>query len=138
MSRSVLRYAIIVLTLITAVVHLYLGASSLSNPEMSPLNILWLLNGLGYLGLLGGLFLNIPFLAGRKTWVLYAFMLFAAVTIIAWIFLSGEDMGGILAYITKVDEFVLILALFLYQRAAPEILQEAVAAKPAAKAEIGR
>ena len=55
-SASMLRLGIIVLTVVTAMVHLYLGLSSGLPP--------FVLNGLGYLALLAALFLPVPQLLG--------------------------------------------------------------------------
>jgi len=118
MSRSNLRVAVIVLTAITLVIHAFLGVTSLGAPGMSMLAILWVLNALGYLGLLLSFLGYIPFFKGRI--VEWALIAFAAITIIAWVAMSGVLKPGyhdVLAYITKVDEVVLIIATYMHMRA---------------------
>ena len=104
MNRSVLRIAILVLGLITAFVHLVL-----LNLSLGRIDILFTLNGLGYLALVGAFLVNPPSVAGRRRLLSYAFMGFAAVTIVAWVVLG--DMGDRLAWVTKLDELLLIAAL---------------------------
>jgi hypothetical protein len=118
MNRSSLRIGVIVLTVITLLIHAYLGLSSLGAPDMQSLAILWILNAVGYLGLLLSFLGYVPFFKGKL--VEWALIAFAIVTILAWVLMSGVLKPGyhdILAYITKVDEVVLIIATFLYSRA---------------------
>jgi Na+/melibiose symporter-like transporter len=109
MNRSTLRTAILILGLITANVHLVV-----LNSLMGKLDPLFTLNGLGYLALLGAFFLNPSIVAGRRRLLSYAFMAFTAVTILAWVFLG--DMGDRLAWFTKADEVLLIIALAMNLR----------------------
>ena len=102
-SRSMLRNAILVLGLATALIHLYL------NVFYDDFSVLFTLNGLGYLGLLAGIFLPIPFLAGRERLVKLALIAYAAVTILAWVAMGDRIPLG---YIDKAIEVLLILALF--------------------------
>src|SRR5687767_698537 len=115
MNRSTLRWAVIVLTVITAAIHLFLGVTNISNPDMVPLNYLFILNSIGYITLLLGVLGKLPFLPSNLSH--YLLMAFAAVTIAAWVFMSG-DFGNTLALITKVVEVLLIIATFLHLRAA--------------------
>lgn len=85
MKLSGRHYAIIILTLITAVLHLAAAVDKELFPE-GP-DPLFILNGLGYLGLLGAYFLPIVFFQQRHELVRRAYMLFALVTIAAWIFI---------------------------------------------------
>src|SRR5215211_6896267 len=79
------HYAIIVLTLLTAILHI---AAALDKELLSEgPDPLFILNGLGYLGLLGAYFLPIPFFQKNHEWVRRGFILFAIVTIAAWIFI---------------------------------------------------
>jgi hypothetical protein len=109
MSRKALRAVILITGLITAVVHLVV-----LNLLLGKIDPLFTLNGLGYLGLLGAFFLDLPFLAGRRRLVTLAFIAFAAVTIVAWFVLG--DLQDVLGIVTKIDEAVLILALFMDMR----------------------
>jgi hypothetical protein len=109
-----LQIAIIVLTLATAFIHLFLGFSFLgSGPSLLP--ILFLLNGIGYLGLLGLLYLPISAAAPYRNIARWALMVFAAVTIVAFL-LVGLQGAGTLAYSTKIIEVVLIVLLFMEGR----------------------
>ena len=109
MNKSVLRGVILVTGLITAMVHLYL------NVMMGHIDLLFTLNGLGYLGLLAAFFFNLPWISRQRVLLHYLFMLFAAVTIVAWFILG--DMGDMVGILTKIDEAILIIALFLNLRA---------------------
>lgn len=109
MNRATLRVAIVVLTLITAGIHLFLGI------RFS--DILFLLNAIGYAVLLVALLRPFSFLSGQENLVHYAFMAFAAVTIIAWLVMNG-DFSDPLGVGTKIDEILLIVALWLHRSAA--------------------
>lgn len=104
MNRSTLRIVITVLGLITAFVH-----GVLLNMSMGKIDLLFTLNSLGYLALVAAFFFNPSFVAGRRRLLSYAFMAFAAVTIVAWVVL-GQPYTT-LGYITKIDELLLIVAL---------------------------
>jgi len=123
LSRANLRIAVIALAVITGVIHLFLGATSLNNvsdPEMQtmgiPLAYLWLLNGLGYFGLLAAIFLNVPFFSQRRGLAHYLLMAFSAVTIAAYFAVQGLTDFGAMAIITKVDELLLIVAAYFHMR----------------------
>jgi hypothetical protein len=103
MSKGVVRAGVIVLTLFTALIHLVVL-------NLDGLEILFLLNGLGYLGLLGALLFNIP--AGQQRLVHYAFMAYAAVTIVAWAIMNG-DFTDPIGVSTKTVEVLLIIFLWL-------------------------
>jgi hypothetical protein len=114
------HYAIIVFALITAVMHIAAALDKELFPE-GP-DPLFILNGLGYLGLLGAYFLPIPFFQQRRELVRRGFMLFAAITIAAWIFIwviqyviiqgvpffSRDSVYGVPA---KISEVILIWLL---------------------------
>jgi len=109
MNRSALRIAILVLGLITAFVHLVL-----LNLSMGRIDILFTLNGLGYLALVGAFLVNPPIVAGRRRLLSYAFMAFAGVTILAWVVMGRPYT--MLGYFTKADELLLIAALTMNLR----------------------
>lgn len=118
MSRSVLRWAVIILTVVTALIHLALGIGGLlGQPDV--LSVLFIFNGLGYFALLAAVFLDMPFFATRRALAHYLLMLFAAVTIVAFfaINFSRLDQQGPAAIVTKGDELLLIVATFLHLRA---------------------
>jgi len=79
------HYGIIIAALVTAVMHLMAAFDKQLFPE-SP-DPLFILNGLGYLGLLGAYFLPIGFFQQRHKLVQQGMVLFALVTIAAWIFI---------------------------------------------------
>jgi hypothetical protein len=115
MSQRTLRIAILVLGLFTAIVHLIVLPLLGGFFPLSDLDYLFLLNGAGYFVLLTVFFTNPQFDRGRTPLLHYAFMGYALATIIAW-FLLG-DMSDKLAWVTKLDEVLLIVALFLDMRA---------------------
>jgi len=114
-NHSVLRSAMILLTLITAVIHLFLGVSSLSDPDNTTLAVLFLLNFVGYIALLAAVLGLIPFVPVPTAH--YLLMAFAAATIVAW-FITG-DPGKLdpLALFTNADEVLLIIIAFLHLQA---------------------
>lgn len=98
-SLGAKQYAIIILTLATAFIHF-----SLLFPDVT-----FILNGLGYLTLLAAMYLPLPFAKDNRGLVRWAFMGFAAVTILAWIAIGDKSWpGGALGYVTKAIEVVLI------------------------------
>lgn len=108
---------IILTTLITAGVHLYL-VSELIAEGLSP--TLFLLNGLGYLGLLTALFLPQPLVerflpAGLarvyRPFFRYALMGYALLTIFLWLVMNG--MRTPIAFIDKLAEITLVILLWL-------------------------
>ena len=115
MNRSTLRTSIIILGLITALVHLVLLNIGYLRETGRP-DILFTLNGLGYLGLLGAFVLNPGFLGGQRRLVHYAFMAFAGITILAFLAKGGTGFAGRpfdpVGWATKLDEVLLILALW--------------------------
>jgi len=79
------HYGIIILVLITAVLHLLAALDKQLFPE-GP-DPLFILNGLGYLGLLGAYFLPIPFFQQKHELVRKGLIGFAILTIAAWVFI---------------------------------------------------
>lgn len=113
MNRSTLRILIALLTIVTAAIHLSLGIRNLSDT----FGILFILNGIGYLALLAAFWLDIP--KGRAGLVRMLLMAFAAVTIVAYFVVNGSySLQNALGLITKLDELLLIVVLYLYGRSA--------------------
>lgn len=110
MSRSALRTSIAVLTIITAVIHLVILNIPFMRTQGSP-DILFTLNGLGYLAFLVAMFVDFPLLGDRPRFVQYAFIVYTLVTIIAWVLIGSRDL---LAYLTKLDEVLLVAALWAH------------------------
>ncbi len=116
------HYAIIVLVLVTAALHLAAAFDKIL--FTSPPDPLFTLNGLGYLGLLGAYFLPIPFFQQRHKIVWWALFGYVILTIVAWLviwvglnviangtpFFSHDSVYGVPAKITE-----LILLYLLWQ-----------------------
>jgi hypothetical protein len=113
MNLTGARLGILIACLITAVLHLAAAFDRQLFPE-GP-DPLFILNGLGYLGLLGAYFLPIPFFQQRHKFVWYALVGFAILTIIAWLviwvgfsvirdgmpFFSHDSIYGVPAKLTE-------------------------------------
>jgi hypothetical protein len=106
-NASTIRIAIIVLTLATAFIHLYVAFSFENGPDIP-----FLLNGLGYLGLLAALYLPLPFLESYRGLARWALIAFAAITVALWLFITRGNSIPI-GYVDKVIEIVLIVLLWL-------------------------
>jgi hypothetical protein len=120
MKLNNVRYGIIIAALATALLHLAAAFDKTLFPE-SP-DPLFILNGLGYLGLLGAYFLPIPFFQQRHELVRKGLIGFAILTIAAWVFIwviqyviiqgtpffSHDSIYGVPA---KIAEVILILLL---------------------------
>lgn len=100
-APGTLRIGIIVLTVATALVHLYLGL--LGFP-------LFILNGLGYLTLLAALYLPVPQLARYHDAARWVLLGYTALTIFLWILVGARTPLG---YIDKLIEVALIALLIL-------------------------
>ncbi len=98
-----LQAGIIVLTLATAVIHF-----SLLFPD-----VLFILNGLGYLTLLAARYLPIPQLAGYRSLVRWVLLAYTALTVVLWVIMGSRDA---LAYLDKAIEVVLIVLLWIEGR----------------------
>jgi hypothetical protein len=112
---------IIILGLITAIAHLAAAFDKQLFPE-GP-DPLFILNGLGYLGLLGAYFLPISFFQQKHELVRRGFILYAIITIVAWLviwvgfsvirdgipFFSRDSIYGVPA---KIAELLLIWLLY--------------------------
>ena len=121
------HYAIIILALITSIMHFAAALDKQLFPD-GP-DPLFLLNGLGYLGLLGAYFLPISIFQNNHEWVRRGFMLYAIVTIVAWIFIwviqyviinhtpffSRDSLYGVPS---KISEVILIWLLSQDKRSA--------------------
>jgi hypothetical protein len=103
------RIGIIILTLATALIHL-----TLNFPD-----VIFILNGLGYLTLVAALFLRVPiqFVSQNRALVRWAFIAFTTITILGWLAIGDKTLpNGMLGYITKVIEIILIALLFIETR----------------------
>ncbi len=106
------RVAIIVMTVATAVIHFSLG------------DLIFILNGLGYLALLSIFIL--PFFTRWREVARWLLVAFAAATIVSFFILhpNGTWQMDSLGVITKFIEFILILTLFAEMQPATEADQE--------------
>ena len=102
--------AIFLLTLITAGAHLYL-----SRQPDEQLHSLFLLNGLGFIGLLG-LYL-LPQFKNFHATIRWLFLGYTLLTIICWFFLGGPAEGALDPFdvTVKAVEAALVIHLFLDQ-----------------------
>jgi hypothetical protein len=105
MSKNTLRSAILIFGLVTGIIHAVI---------LNVLEFDWLmlLNGLGFLTLTWVVFTNPGFLKGQRVIIHYFFMLFTLVTIVGFFVLN--DSYGVLGIIAKVDEFLLLISLWMH------------------------
>ena len=104
-----LGVAIFVLTVATAVIHLYLALSAIGSMGFNFGVMLFILNGLGYLGLLAVLQLPIRQLARFRSAARWALIAFAALTIVLFFIMAPVYM--IIGYVDKAIEVALIALL---------------------------
>jgi hypothetical protein len=98
-----IRIGVVVLTMITAIVHL-----SLLFPDP-----VFILNGLGYLTLLAALYLPIPRLVPHQRLVRLTLIGYAMLTILAWVAIGERTLLG---YSTTADEVALVILLLIEGR----------------------
>ena len=99
-----LRIGVILLTVGTALIHLYLGLQGFP---------LFVLNGLGYLGLLAALILPIPRISEYRNLTRWVLVGYTALTIFLWILVGSRNAIG---YVDKIIELALIALLVLEAR----------------------
>jgi hypothetical protein len=99
-----LQIGIILLTIATAVIHLWLAIFEMD------FDLLFILNGLGYLVLLAALYAPLPALAPYRTIVRWVLIVYAAVTVALWL---RFGVRSAIAYVDKVIEIVLIVLLWM-------------------------
>jgi len=104
-----LGIGIFVLTLATALFHLFLAFTAIPYFGLNFGVMLFILNGLGYLGLLAALQLPIPQLARFRSAARWALVAYAALTIVLWIIMAPEYES--IGYIDKAIEVALIALL---------------------------
>ena len=101
------HYGIILSTLATALLHLSLFSQMGFDPIV--------LNGLGYLALLGAYFLPIPFFQQRHNLVWWALLGYTILTFVLWILLGDKNFvpgtSSAIGYYAKAAELVLIAFL---------------------------
>ncbi len=109
-----LQWGIIALTLITAAIHFWMASMF---PDM---RTIFILNGVGYLGLLGLLYLPFDFLKGIHGLARWALIGYTALTIIAFFYVTLSNGWRLqddpIGLATKALEVVLIVLLFMDSR----------------------
>ncbi|MEZ4516282.1 MAG: DUF4332 domain-containing protein [Chloroflexota bacterium] len=106
-----LQWIIVLLTLATAIIHLFLGASSWGSNTM--MGAMFALDGIGYIVILALLYFSGRTGSGRSTmrWILIFYTL---LTIILYFVVNGSSaFSNTLGLITKAIEAVLVILLFL-------------------------
>jgi hypothetical protein len=104
-----LGVGIFVLTLATAAIHLYLALTAIPAMGFNFGVMLFILNGLGYLGLLAVLQLPIRQLARFRSAARWALIAFAALTIVLFFLMAPSY--PIIGYVDKAIEVALIALL---------------------------
>lgn len=104
-AATPVQLGIILLTAATAAIHLYLGLSFGL--------LLFVLNGLGYLGLLGALYLPVPQLVRYRNLTRWVLIGYTALTVFLWVLIG---MRTALGYTDKLIELALITLLLVEWR----------------------
>lgn len=104
---SYIKIGIFLLTVVTAAIHLTLAIKYFGDVY----SYLFILNSLGYITLLVAYFL--PQFARYHQQVRWLFIAFAAVTILAYIVVNIGHLFSPVGLITKIDEALLIVFLYL-------------------------
>src|SRR5215207_9237109 len=105
-----LGVGIFLLTLATTFIHLFLAFTAIPYFGLNFGVMLFILNGLGYLGLLAALQLPIPQLARFRSAARWALVAYAALTIVLF-FIMAPKPYPILGYVDKAIEVALIALL---------------------------
>jgi hypothetical protein len=117
MNRSTLRWGIAILTIITAAIHLFLGITGLGDGQDTTLDVLFILNGLGYLALLAALLGWLPVLGTRPGLTHILYIGFTALTFILFFVMNPIDHLDAVSIPAKAAEALLIIALVLHWNA---------------------
>ena len=99
---GLVQIGIVVLALVTALIHFSLSMRM-------GFDLMFTLNGLGYIGLLAALFLPIPILVRYRPVIRILMILYTLVTIVAWVFLGERNTIG---YVDKLIEAALVVLLW--------------------------
>jgi hypothetical protein len=100
-------YRIIALALLTALIHLFLGIQGGI--------AIFILNGLGFIALVAALYL-LPQLANWRTYIRWALVAYAAITIVAYFVVNQQPLDSGIGLVTKAVEVILIVLLYLQTR----------------------
>jgi hypothetical protein len=104
-----LGVGIFLLTLVTAVIHLYLALTAIPYYGLNFGVMLFILNGLGYLALVAALQLPIPQLARFRSVARWTLVAYAALTIV--LFFVMAPFYDFIGYLDKAIEVALIVLL---------------------------
>jgi hypothetical protein len=107
-----IAYGVIILTTITAFIHIYLSFQLYSSQFAGP-DPIFLLNGIGYLLLLSAIYAPIAAFARYQSLFCWILLAYTAVTIVLWYYSGARSW---IAYIDKVIEVTLLLFLWLEAR----------------------
>jgi hypothetical protein len=106
MKLTGIHYGIILAALATAILHITLYP-----------DIMFTLNGLGYLGLLGAYFLPIAFLQQRHNLAWWALVGYTALTMVLWVIMGDKTFvagtSSATGYYAKAAEVLLLIFLWL-------------------------
>jgi hypothetical protein len=102
------QIGILILAALTALIHLFLGFTSLGDGFFG---IIFLLNGLGYL-LLAGLYLA-PQFSAQRSLIRWALLGYTALTFILYFLFNWPDVWSPVGLGNKAIELVLIILLWL-------------------------
>lgn len=114
-----------ILTMITAVIHLFLGINGgLSLDPSDGLNILFVLNGVGYIYLLVAVFWRPNFLKDQNPLLRRVFIAYVGLTIVLYFVVNIPQYGLVstltspLGIFTKIVEVLLLIGILLSKKAA--------------------
>jgi hypothetical protein len=103
-----IAYGVIILTITTAVIHLYLSSQFPNGPDPA-----FMLNGIGYFVLLAAIYAPLPILARHRSLFCWLLIAYTALTIVLWLFFGANSW---IAYIDKTGEVALVLLLWAETR----------------------
>jgi hypothetical protein len=107
---SGIRLLVILLACATALIHLVLAFQFPDGPDP-----IFILNGLGYLGLVTLLYLPVAPLSHYRGWIRWTLLGYTVLTIILWILIGPKEL--IWGYIDKLIEVCLAVLLWMEQQA---------------------
>lgn len=104
-----IHYLLIGAALVTGIIHLALGADFLANAG----DIMFLLNGIGFIGLTALYLLPIAIVRPYHETVRWVLLGYSLLTIVLWVVMNGKlEAGGIAAKLAE----LLIIAVLLIDR----------------------
>jgi hypothetical protein len=108
------KAVVTILTVITAMVHFYLGINGgLSLDPSNGLNLLFVLNGLGYFYLVLAIFWAPDFLRGHSPYLRLFFIGYVLLTILLYFIINrAEAFSSSLGMFTKFIEMLLLIGLW--------------------------